>query len=106
LKKPKFSDFKKLTIESVIRLSDNILIININEYDSFRIHVIYCIEQLDDANLQICSTSNIFSDLSSGRIYNVSVHIQRDSFQMKFFWTKQTVSKFVNTSKFIFLSKF
>ncbi|CAF1161891.1 unnamed protein product [Rotaria sp. Silwood1] len=92
------TDFKKLIIENIIRLSENTLIVNINRYDLSKIKIIYCIEQMIDDSLKFCSISNTFNQLIPGSIYNISVSIYRDSFENIFIWKKQTVYKLVNTN--------
>ncbi len=73
--------------------------VNINSYNSPKIEILYCLEQLIENNSQICSTSNLFTQLTPATIYNISVSIHRDSFENRFFWTNQTIFKLVNTSK-------
>ncbi len=99
-KKSKFIclDFKNSILENVVRLSDNSLLVNINQHSSSKIEIIYCIKQIIRNKLENCSNSNLFTQLSSGTIYNVSVNIHRDSFENRFFWN-ETLFKLVNTSK-------
>jgi hypothetical protein len=101
-----YLDLNKLIIENILRLSENTLIINLNQMNLSRIKIVYCIEQIINDNSQICSTSNIFHQLIPGSIYNISVNAHRDSFRNIFFWKKQTIFKLVNTSEsqdFIFI---
>jgi hypothetical protein len=97
--KKSYLDLRNLIIENVIRLSENGLIININQYDLTKIKTIFCIEQIFDKNSKFCSISNTFNQLNPASIYNLSVSVHRDSFQNTFFWEKQTISKLVNTGK-------
>ncbi|CAF1119084.1 unnamed protein product [Rotaria sordida] len=92
------TDFKKLIIENIIRLSENTLIVNINQYNLSTIKIIYCIEEIIDDSLKFCSISNIFNQLIPGSIYNISISIHRDSFQNIFIWKKQTIYKLINTN--------
>jgi len=92
-----------LIIENIIRISENTLIVNINQFNLSKIKILYCIEQIIDKNFKICSISNIFNQLISGSIYNISVTIHRDSFQNIFFWEKQTIFKLVNTSNSLYI---
>ncbi|UJR29933.1 hypothetical protein I4U23_017480 [Adineta vaga] len=92
------TDFKHLIIENVLRPSDKSLIIHLNSHDSSKVKLIYCLKQIIDDDLQICSLSNIFTQLLSGMIYNLSITIHRDSFQNKFHWQEQTTFKLVNTN--------
>jgi hypothetical protein len=88
-----------LIIENILRPSENCLIVNLNRHDSPKLKQIYCIEQIINDSLQICSLSNTFNQLIPGTIYNISVTIHRDSYENLFNWEKQTVFKLVNTSK-------
>jgi hypothetical protein len=92
-------DFTKSILENIVRLSENSLLVNINQYNSSKIQIIYCIKEIIGNNSQNCSNSSLFTQLSSATIYNVSVNIHRDKFKNKFSWEKQTVFKLVNTSK-------
>jgi hypothetical protein len=92
-------DFTKLILENIVRLPENSLLVNISQYNSPKIQIIYCIKQINGNKLQNCSNSSLFTQLSSATIYNVSVSIHRDSFKKQFSWEKQTVFKLVNTSK-------
>ncbi len=91
-------DFKKSILENIVRLSETSLLVNISQYSSPKIQIIYCIKQIIGNNSQNCSNSSLFTQLNSATIYNVSVNIRRDSFKKRFFWN-QTVFKLVNTSK-------
>ncbi len=88
-----------MIIENILRPSDNCLIVNLNRHDSPKLKQIYCIQQIINDSLHICSLSNTFNQLIPGTIYNISVTIHRDSYENKFNWEKQTVFKLVNTSK-------
>ncbi|CAF1241953.1 unnamed protein product [Adineta ricciae] len=92
------TDFKRLVIENVIRLSDKTLIVHVDSHDLTKVELIYCIERVMNGTREICSFSNTFSQLSASTIYNISVTIDRDSFQNKFHWEKQTIFKLVNTN--------
>jgi hypothetical protein len=91
-------DFTKSILENIVRLSENSLLVNISQYNSSKIQITYCIKQIIGNNSQNCSNSSLFTQLSSGTIYNVSVNICRDSFENRIFWN-QTLFKLVNTSK-------
>jgi hypothetical protein len=91
-------DFKNSILKNIVRLSENSLLVNINQYNLSKIEIIYCIKQIIGNKLQNCSNSNLFTQLSSGTIYNVSVNIRRNSFKSRFFWN-ETLFKLVNTSK-------
>ncbi len=95
-------DFKQLILQSIVRLSESSLMVNIHQYNSPKIKILYCIEKMFENNSRNCSQSNVFTQLSSGTIYNISVTIHRDSFQKIFSWKNQTVFKLVNTSKLYF----
>ncbi len=91
-------DFKNSILKNIVRLSENSLLVNISQYNSPKIRIIYCIQQINGNKLQNCSNSSLFTQLSSGTIYNVSVNIRRVSFKNQFFWN-ETLFKLVNTSK-------
>jgi len=98
-----FLDIKKIFIKNVVRLSDNALIVDINQYNLTKFHIIYCIEQLSEKNFSICSTSNEFNQLLPATIYNISIIIYRDSFQNISSWKNQTTFKLINTSKYLLI---
>ncbi|CAF3639463.1 unnamed protein product [Adineta steineri] len=92
------TDFKNLIIENIHRPSVNSLIVNTNQYNMSKIKIIYCIEQITNDTIQICSLSNTFNQLIPGTIYNISVTIHREPFQNIFIWEKRSVFKLANTN--------
>lgn len=93
------TDLNKLSMGNLVRISESILLIDINESHSSKVKLIFCIEEFVANSMKICSTSNIFDQLNPGSIYNMSIILQRDSYDNRFFWPKQILSKFVSTSK-------
>lgn len=92
-------DLKKISLENLfIRRSEDILMIDIREYHSSKVKMTFCLEEYLDNQMKICSSSNIFEQLTPASIYNISMTIQRDSFANLFFWPKQFLSKLVSTS--------
>lgn len=94
-----YLDFKKLSIKTIVRISESTLIVTIDRFAVSRAKITYCIEKLTDDTSKLCSTSNIFNQLTPGSIYNISIIIHRDSFQNIFLWKKHEIFTLVNTSK-------
>ena len=99
-----FSDLRRPSIERILRISDDTLVVDVRRSRHPLIKIQFCLEQLIERNAHICSSSNRFDELLPGSIYNVSIVLYRPSFQNRFIWQNRSRHQLVNTSESLLCS--